>query len=43
MQPILDKIERDRLGLQAIVNTPGHIDHVAGVCMVKERFNVPFT
>lgn len=42
IQPILDKIERDRLGLQAIVNTHGHIDHVAGVCMVKERFNVPF-
>lgn len=40
--PLLDRIERDGMRLEGIVNTHGHIDHVAGVNLIKKRFKVPF-
>ena len=39
---LYDKIEKENLILEAVVNTHGHIDHVSGVSEVKKRFNVPF-
>lgn len=32
----------NNLTLRLIANTHGHVDHVAGVHLVKERFEVPF-
>ncbi|MCU0845790.1 MAG: MBL fold metallo-hydrolase [Spirochaetes bacterium] len=40
--PLIDRIAHNGFTLDAIVNTHGHIDHVAGVNLVKKRFNVPF-
>ncbi len=40
--PLIDRIAHNGFALEAIVNTHGHIDHVAGVNLVKKRFNVPF-
>lgn len=35
-------IEENELSLQRIINTHGHIDHIAGVQRVVDYFNVPF-
>lgn len=35
-------IEKSELKPKAIVNTHGHIDHVLGVNVVKEKFDIPF-
>lgn len=35
-------IEEHQLSLQRIINTHGHIDHIAGVQRVVDYFNVPF-
>ncbi len=39
---ILSKIDAEELELEAIVATHGHIDHVDGVNIVKNKFDVPF-
>lgn len=41
IKPMLAKIQSDRLELEAIVATHGHIDHVDGVNTVKKHYNVP--
>lgn len=41
IMPLLDRIERDGVRLEAIVNTHGHIDHVAGVNLVKNGSRSP--
>jgi glyoxylase-like metal-dependent hydrolase (beta-lactamase superfamily II) len=40
--PILAKIQADKLELEAIIGTHGHIDHIDGVNTVKKQYNVPF-
>jgi glyoxylase-like metal-dependent hydrolase (beta-lactamase superfamily II) len=42
VKPIVNKIAVDGLSLEAIIATHGHIDHVDGVNVVKEKFDVPF-
>ncbi len=42
IKPILAKIESEKLNLEAIIATHGHIDHIDGVNTVKKKFNVPF-
>ncbi|HOP64427.1 MAG TPA: MBL fold metallo-hydrolase [Spirochaetota bacterium] len=42
INPILVKIESEKLELEAIVATHGHIDHIDGVNTVKKKFKVPF-
>ncbi len=42
IKPILVKIESEKLTLEAIVATHGHIDHIDGVNTVKKKFKVPF-
>ena len=41
IRPILAKIESDKLELEAIIATHGHIDHIDGVNTVKQKYNVP--
>jgi hydroxyacylglutathione hydrolase len=41
IKPILVKIESEKLDLEAIIATHGHIDHVDGVGIVKKKFDVP--
>ena len=40
--PILKKIESDKIELEAILATHGHIDHIDGVNIVKKKFNAHF-
>ncbi len=42
MDGILDHIDKEKINLEAILTTHGHIDHVEGVNKVQERFKVPF-
>mgnify|MGYP001202699036 FL=1 len=42
IKPILVKIESEKLELEAVIATHGHIDHIDGVNTVKKKFNVPF-
>lgn len=42
IKPLLVKIESEKLTLEAIIATHGHIDHIEGVNAVKRKFNVPF-
>lgn len=42
IDPLLNKIDEDKISLDAIVATHGHIDHIEGVNKVKDRFKVPF-
>lgn len=42
LYPLVEKVEQEHIEPQAIVNTHGHIDHVAGVNVVKEKYNIPF-
>lgn len=42
IEPMLDEIKKRSITLEAIINTHGHIDHIAGVNLVKEHYNVPF-
>lgn len=42
IKPLLGKIESEKLALEAIIATHGHIDHIEGVNAVKRKFNVPF-
>ncbi len=42
IRPLLVKAESEKLEIEAIVATHGHIDHIDGVNKVKEKFNVPF-
>ncbi len=39
---ILDFIEKKALQVEAIVNTHGHIDHIAGVKELQENLKIPF-
>lgn len=42
IKPLLTKIESEKLELEAIIATHGHIDHIEGVNAVKRKFKVPF-
>ena len=42
IRSILAKIQSDKLELEAIIATHGHIDHIDGVNTVKKQYNVPF-
>lgn len=42
IKPLLVKIESEKLDLEAVIATHGHIDHIDGVNTVKKKFNVPF-
>jgi len=42
ISPLLDKIEKNNLKLEAILATHGHIDHIDGVASVKKKFSAPF-
>lgn len=42
IKPILVKAESEKLHVEAIIATHGHIDHVDGVNRVKEKYKVPF-
>jgi glyoxylase-like metal-dependent hydrolase (beta-lactamase superfamily II) len=40
--PLLKKIEAEKIELEAILATHGHIDHIDGVNIVKKKFNANF-
>lgn len=42
IRPLMVKAESDKLEIEGIIATHGHIDHIDGVNKVKEKFNVPF-
>lgn len=42
VKPLLVKAESEKLQLEAIIATHGHIDHIDGVNRVKDKFKVPF-
>lgn len=42
VQPLIDEINKRQIKIEAIVATHGHIDHIAGVNLVKKSFDVPF-
>ncbi len=42
IRSMLVKIDSDKLELEAIIATHGHIDHIDGVNTVKKQYNVPF-
>jgi len=42
IKPLLVKAISDKIEIEAIIATHGHIDHIDGVNRVKEKFNVNF-
>ena len=42
IKPILVKAESEKLEIEAIIATHGHIDHVDGVGRVKSKYKAPF-
>ncbi len=40
---LLDIVEKDKIVLEGIISTHGHIDHVEGVNLIKDRLKVPFS
>ena len=42
IQPLFEKIENDNIIIDGVVATHGHIDHIEGVSIVKDKFDVPF-
>ncbi|MCL1864750.1 MAG: MBL fold metallo-hydrolase [Spirochaetes bacterium] len=42
VEPFLKKIESEKIKLEAIIATHGHIDHIDGVNIIKKKFNVNF-
>ncbi|MCL1833215.1 MAG: MBL fold metallo-hydrolase [Leptospirales bacterium] len=40
--PFLKKIESEKIELEAILATHGHIDHIDGVNIIKKKFNASF-
>jgi len=42
IEPFLKKIESDKIELEAILATHGHIDHIDGVNIIKKKFNANF-
>jgi len=42
IQSILAKAESEKLEIEAIIATHGHIDHIDGVGRVKNKFKAPF-
>jgi len=42
MEQLIEFILKEKISLEAIVCTHGHIDHVAGVSQIKNKFNIPF-
>lgn len=41
LQPVFDFLDEQKLTLQAVYCTHGHIDHVSGVDVVRSRYSVP--
>jgi hydroxyacylglutathione hydrolase len=39
---MITDIEKEKISIEAVICTHGHIDHVAGVSEIKEKYNVPF-
>ena len=42
VEPFLKKIKSEKIELEAIIATHGHIDHIDGVNIVKKKFNANF-
>lgn len=42
VKPLVVKAVSDKLEIEAIISTHGHIDHIDGVNIVKNSFNVPY-
>jgi glyoxylase-like metal-dependent hydrolase (beta-lactamase superfamily II) len=42
IRPLLVKAESEKIEIEAIIATHGHIDHIDGVNKVKDKFNAPF-
>ena len=42
IKPLIVKAESDKIEIEAIIATHGHIDHIDGVNKVKQKFNVNF-
>ena len=42
IKPLLVNAESDKINIEAIIATHGHIDHIDGVNKVKSKFNVHF-
>jgi hydroxyacylglutathione hydrolase len=41
VEPLLERIERDRIRITSVLLTHHHGDHVVGIAALKERFGVP--
>jgi hydroxyacylglutathione hydrolase len=42
MESLLEIVEKEKIALDGIIATHGHIDHIGGVNIVKERQKAPF-
>jgi len=42
IKPLIVKAESDKIEIEAIIATHGHIDHIDGVNKVKQKFDVQF-
>src|SRR4030042_1690376 len=41
LEPLINRIKKEKLDISAIVCTHAHIDHVAGAKLVQDRFSAP--
>ena len=42
IQPLIEELKKRNTSIEAIVATHAHIDHIAGVNLVRKNFDVPF-
>jgi glyoxylase-like metal-dependent hydrolase (beta-lactamase superfamily II) len=42
IEPLIKKIKSEKIELEAILATHGHIDHIDGVNIIKKKFNANF-
>ncbi|MDY6968329.1 MAG: MBL fold metallo-hydrolase [Spirochaetota bacterium] len=40
--PLFQKVEKEKLNVEAVLCTHGHLDHVVGVNGIQKRLNIPF-